>query len=53
MAKTGVSSMEKSSMGTNYKKQSAAASIERPVVVDDFIRNFLTKCSMQKTMNTF
>lgn len=51
--KTGVSSMQKSSMmGTSYK-QPQAASVERPVVVDDFIRNFLNKCSMSKTMNVF
>lgn len=45
--------MEKSSMGATYKKQPAAGQVERPVVVDDFIRNFLTKCGMQKTMNIF
>ena len=49
--KPGVSSMNKSSMMQN--KQVSAASVERPVVVDDFIRNFLTKCSMSKTMNIF
>lgn len=27
--------------------------IERPVVIDDFIRNFLTKSKMSKTMNIF
>ena len=50
-AQTGVSAMQKSSIMAS--KQSAAASVERPVVVDDFIRNFLTKCSMSKTMNIF
>ena len=34
-------------------KQPTAASVERPVVVDDFIRNFLTKCTLNKTMNIF
>lgn len=29
------------------------AEVQRPVVIDDFIRNFLTKLTMQKTMNTF
>ena len=28
-------------------------SVERPVVIDDFIRNFLTKGKMNKTMNIF
>lgn len=51
MTKTGVSSMQKSSMMVN--KTAQAASVERPVVVDDFIRNFLTKCNMNKTMNIF
>ena len=50
-AQTGVSAMQKSSI--MQTKTSAAASVERPVVVDDFIRNFLTKCSMSKTMNIF
>ena len=50
-AQTGVSAMQKSSIMAS--KQSAAASVERPVVVDDFIRNFLTKCSMSRTMNMF
>ena len=27
--------------------------VERPVVIDDFIRNFLTKAKMSKTMNIF
>ena len=27
--------------------------VERPVVIDDFIRNFLTKGKMTKTMNIF
>ena len=36
-------------MGKTYM----ANSVERPVVVDDFIRNFLTKCAMSKTMNMF
>ena len=27
--------------------------MERPVVIDDYIRNFLTKGKMSKTMNTF
>ena len=52
-AKTGVSSLQKSSLGATMGKQSAANSVERPVVVDDFIRNFLTKCAMSKTMNMF
>ena len=34
-------------------KTALAASVERPVVVDDFIRNFLNKCSLNKTMNIF
>ena len=34
-------------------KTSIPASVERPVVVDDFIRNFLTKCTLNKTMNIF
>jgi hypothetical protein len=37
----------------SYKKEIKPASVERPVVIDDFIRNFLTKLSMQKTMNIF
>lgn len=45
--------MQKSSMGHTLTKQPQAAQVERPVVVDDFIRNFLTKCNMGKTMNTF
>ncbi len=52
-AKAGVSSLQKSSMGQTMTKQPLAAQVERPVVVDDFIRNFLTKCNMGKTMNTF
>ena len=51
MQKTGVSSLQKSSM--MQSKQPTAASVERPVVVDDFIRNFLTKCTLNKTMNIF
>ena len=34
-------------------KEKKPVSIERPVVIDDFIRNFLTKSKMNKTMNTF
>ena len=45
--------MQKSSVGTALGKYQAAASVERPVVVDDFIRNFLTKCGMNKSMNAF
>jgi len=54
-AKTGVLSMDKGSsiMQQGYKKAAVAGVVERPVVVDDFIRNFLTKCSMTKSMNTF
>ena len=37
----------------SYKKEIKPAAVERPVVIDDFIRNFLTKLSMQKTMNIF
>ena len=51
MQKTGVSSLQKSSM--MQSKQPTATSVERPVVVDDFIRNFLTKCTLNKTMNIF
>lgn len=32
---------------------SGPKTIERPVVIDDFIRNFLTKTKMTKTMNVF
>ena len=53
MQKTGVSSMQKSSMGAAMGGQPQAASVERPVVVDDFIRNFLTQCGMTKSMNIF
>ena len=34
-------------------KDTKPVSIERPVVIDDFIRNFLTKSKMSKTMNIF
>ena len=34
-------------------KEKKPVSIERPVVIDDFIRNFLTKGKMNKTMNIF
>ena len=30
-----------------------AKTINRDVVIDDFIRNFLTKFNMDKTLNTF
>ena len=46
---TGVSGY--ASALTNKEKK--PVSIERPVVIDDFIRNFLTKSKMNKTMNTF
>ena len=53
MHKAGVSSIQKSSMGAMALGQPQANSVERPVVVDDFIRNFLTKCGMGKSMNIF
>jgi len=54
MTKTGVSSLEKgSSMQMGNRKTYIAGAVERPVVVDDFIRNFLTKCGMTKSMNIF
>ena len=34
-------------------KQAQPQTVERPVVIDDYIRNFLTKGKMTKTMNTF
>ena len=34
-------------------KQTLPQTVERPVVIDDYIRNFLTKSKMTKTMNTF
>ena len=46
---TGVSGY--ASALTNKEKK--PVSIERPVVIDNFIRNFLTKSKMNKTMNTF
>jgi len=38
------------SLGNNV---SSPKTIERDVVIDDFIRNFLTKVKMTKTMNIF
>jgi len=38
---------------STYRKDNKPASVERPVVIDDFIRNFLSKLSMKKTMNIF
>ena len=39
--------------GTTYGAQVSPRTIERDVVIDDFIRNFLTKVKMTKTMNIF
>ena len=50
---TGVSTKEQSMGAGSYRKELRPAAVERPVVIDDFIRNFLTKLQMQKTMNTF
>lgn len=35
------------------QRQASPRTIERDVVIDDFIRNFLTKVGMTKTMNIF
>jgi len=34
-------------------KEPIATTIDRDVVIDDFIRNFLTKYTMSKTLNIF
>ena len=36
-----------------YKGEAKPRVVERDVVIDDFIRNFLSKFKMQKTMNVF
>ena len=38
---------------SQFKRELKPAAVERPVVIDDFIRNFLKKLMMNKTMNTF
>ena len=38
---------------SSYRRANQPASVERPVVIDDFIRNFLSKLQMKKTMNIF
>ena len=38
---------------STYRKEAKPATVERPVVIDDFIRNFLSKLQMKKTMNIF
>ena len=40
---TGVSTKEQSMGAASYRKEIKPASVERPVVIDDFIRNFLTQ----------
>lgn len=42
--------MRDSKMGSD---RVAAKTAEHPVVIDDFIRNFLTQLKMTKTMNIF
>jgi len=36
-----------------YKAESKPKVLERDVVIDDFIRNFLSKFGMGKTLNIF
>lgn len=36
-----------------YKPEAKPKVLERDVVIDDFIRNFLQKFSMSKTLNIF
>ena len=52
-AKTVTANGAETMNGTTYGTQVSPRTIERDVVIDDFIRNFLTKVKMTKTMNIF
>ena len=47
---THMSSTRKSEFASGAQ---SPRTVEREVVIDDFIRNFLTKMKLQKTMNIF
>lgn len=49
LAKTGGAA---DSMKT-FKMEPKPKTVERDVVIDDYIRNFLQKCNMKKTLNIF
>lgn len=46
-------SLHQASLGASSKQFQQPKTTEKPVVIDDFIRNFFTQLKMSKTMNTF
>lgn len=46
-------SLHQASLGASSKQFQQPKTTEKPVVIDDFIRNFLTQLQMNKTMNIF
>lgn len=52
-AKTGGSALDAAQSLKAFKQEPKPKVIERDVVIDDFIRNFLSRFGMSKTMNIF